>query len=155
MAIWLIRAGSHGEYEQKFISECRVYVTWDKLLPNLANLELSQHFPGGTLDFYRRLKSNRISKEEMHCFELLADLKRSLPAFRYLNSVALQSIHHKPSTNKIEEALYNLYARGGVSKRVFRDFLFTLAPYSSIWNSEKYRALFTPEELIELQKAHD
>jgi restriction system protein len=25
MAIWLIRAGSHGEYEQKFISENRVY----------------------------------------------------------------------------------------------------------------------------------
>lgn len=29
MAIWLIRAGSHGEYEQKFIRENRVYVTWD------------------------------------------------------------------------------------------------------------------------------
>ena len=31
MAIWLIRAGSHGEYEQKFIQEGRVYVTWDEL----------------------------------------------------------------------------------------------------------------------------
>jgi hypothetical protein len=29
MAIWLIRAGSHGEYELKFIQENRVYV--DKL----------------------------------------------------------------------------------------------------------------------------
>jgi len=38
MAIWLIRAGSHGEYEQKFISENRVYVTWDKLDVNLAKL---------------------------------------------------------------------------------------------------------------------
>jgi hypothetical protein len=24
--IWLIRAGSHGEYEQKFITESRAYV---------------------------------------------------------------------------------------------------------------------------------
>jgi restriction system protein len=30
MAICLIRAGSHGEYEQKFITENHVYVTWEK-----------------------------------------------------------------------------------------------------------------------------
>jgi restriction system protein len=39
MAIWLIRAGSHGEYEQKFIQENRVYVTWDGLDINLAKLQ--------------------------------------------------------------------------------------------------------------------
>ena len=38
MAIWLIRAGSHGEYEQKFIQESRVYVTWDGLDVNLIKL---------------------------------------------------------------------------------------------------------------------
>ena len=38
MSIWLIRAGSHGEYEQKFIQENRVYVTWEKLDVNLAKL---------------------------------------------------------------------------------------------------------------------
>ncbi len=38
MAIWLIRAGSHGEFEQKFLQESRVYVTWDKLAHNLAKL---------------------------------------------------------------------------------------------------------------------
>lgn len=38
MAIRLIRAGSHGEFEQKFIQENRVYVTWHKLDVNLAKL---------------------------------------------------------------------------------------------------------------------
>lgn len=38
MAIWLIRAGSHGEYEQKFIQENRVYVTWDSLNIDLSTL---------------------------------------------------------------------------------------------------------------------
>ncbi len=38
MAIWLVRAGSHGEYEQKFIQESRVYVTWKGLDVNLAKL---------------------------------------------------------------------------------------------------------------------
>jgi restriction system protein len=39
MAIWLIRAGSHGENEQKFIQENRVYVTWDGLDVNLIKLK--------------------------------------------------------------------------------------------------------------------
>jgi len=38
MAIWLIRAGGHGEYEQKFITENRVYVTWDKLGLDISKL---------------------------------------------------------------------------------------------------------------------
>jgi len=38
LAVWLIRAGSHGEFEQKFIQENRVYVTWDGLNINIAKL---------------------------------------------------------------------------------------------------------------------
>lgn len=38
MAVWLIRAGSHGEYEQKFIQENRLYVTWDDLNVDLTKL---------------------------------------------------------------------------------------------------------------------
>ncbi len=38
MAVWLIRAGSHGEYELKFTQEGRVYVTWDDLDVNLGKL---------------------------------------------------------------------------------------------------------------------
>jgi len=38
MAIWLIRAGKNGEFEQKFIQENRVYVTWDRLDVDLAKL---------------------------------------------------------------------------------------------------------------------
>jgi len=39
MAIWLIRAGFHGEYEQKFIQNNRVYVTLDNLDIDLAKLK--------------------------------------------------------------------------------------------------------------------
>ncbi|HEX3940311.1 MAG TPA: restriction endonuclease [Acidobacteriaceae bacterium] len=38
MAIWLVRAGSYGEFEQKFIQEKRVYVTWDNLNVDLSKL---------------------------------------------------------------------------------------------------------------------
>lgn len=39
MELWLIRAGSHGEYEQKFLDEGRVYLTWEELANNLATLD--------------------------------------------------------------------------------------------------------------------
>lgn len=38
MAIWLVRAGSKGEYEQKFIQEKRVYITWNNLVKDLHKL---------------------------------------------------------------------------------------------------------------------
>tara|TARA_Y100000589_G_scaffold325729_1_gene364176 strand:- start:4067 stop:5116 length:1050 start_codon:yes stop_codon:yes gene_type:complete len=39
MELWLTRAGSHGEYEQKFLDEGRVYLTWDGLNKNLSLLD--------------------------------------------------------------------------------------------------------------------
>lgn len=39
MTVWLVRAGSHGEYEDKFIQDKRIYLTWEGLKTNLAKLE--------------------------------------------------------------------------------------------------------------------
>ena len=39
MAIWLVRAGSDGEYEEKFVQENRIYATWDDLDVNLSALD--------------------------------------------------------------------------------------------------------------------
>lgn len=35
MSIWLFRAGSKGEFENKFLKDNRVYLTWDDLNINL------------------------------------------------------------------------------------------------------------------------
>ncbi|MBM4040851.1 MAG: restriction endonuclease [Planctomycetes bacterium] len=38
MALWLVRAGAHGEFEQKFLNSGRIYLTWE----GLENENLSQ-----------------------------------------------------------------------------------------------------------------
>jgi restriction system protein len=38
MALWLVRAGKYGEHEQKFFSDGRIYLTWDRL----ENYDLSK-----------------------------------------------------------------------------------------------------------------
>jgi restriction system protein len=53
MTLWLIRAGSRGEHEQKFLDEGRVYVAWEELDVDLGALadrqalvrELEVRFP--------------------------------------------------------------------------------------------------------------
>lgn len=35
MALWMIRAGRHGEYEDRFITDSRVYLTWDTFQADL------------------------------------------------------------------------------------------------------------------------
>lgn len=39
MQVWLIRAGSAGQYEQKFLDENRVYVTWNQLDENILKMD--------------------------------------------------------------------------------------------------------------------
>jgi hypothetical protein len=41
MPIWLVRAGPHGEHQQKFIQEKGVYPTWDGLNVDLVGLSKS------------------------------------------------------------------------------------------------------------------
>ncbi|MHB0984824.1 MAG: restriction endonuclease [Sulfuricella sp.] len=60
MAIWLIRAGSHGEYEQKFIQENRVYVTWDGLDANLGKLADRPELVAAMTQRYADAKAGRI-----------------------------------------------------------------------------------------------
>lgn len=42
MNLWLIRAGRTGQYEQKFLEEGRVYVTWNNLDTDLTTLKERQ-----------------------------------------------------------------------------------------------------------------
>lgn len=60
MAIWLIRAGSHGEYEQKFIQENRVYVTWDGLDVDLAKLRQKAYLTTAMTERYPDTKPKAI-----------------------------------------------------------------------------------------------
>ena len=60
MTVWLIRAGSHGEYESKFIDEGRVYVTWEGLDVDLAKLAQRSDLVDAMTERYPDAKPKRI-----------------------------------------------------------------------------------------------
>jgi len=60
MAVWLIRAGSHGEYEAKFVEEQRVYVTWVGLDVDLSKLTQRSELTDAMTERYPDAKPKRI-----------------------------------------------------------------------------------------------
>lgn len=75
MAIWLIRAGSHGEYEQKFIQENRVYVTWDGLDVNLAKLKQRADLTAAMNNRYADCKPKAIANWVSQVWPFAHDIK--------------------------------------------------------------------------------
>jgi restriction system protein len=77
MAVWLIRAGSHGEYEQKFIQEGRVYVTWDDLDVDLAKLEQRSELVDAMTQQYPDAKPKTIMNWVSQVWPFAHDIKKS------------------------------------------------------------------------------
>jgi hypothetical protein len=57
MKVWLVRAGSHGEYESKFLQENRVYVTWDNLDLDLGKLSARTELISAMTERYPQSKA--------------------------------------------------------------------------------------------------
>lgn len=60
MPVWLIRAGGRGEFEQKFLSEGRVYVTWDDLNVDLRGLPTREDLQNAMTSLYPEAKAKAI-----------------------------------------------------------------------------------------------
>lgn len=60
MTVWLVRAGSHGEFEQKFIQEKRIYITWEDLNVDLSQLGRQSELNAAITQRYPDDKPHRI-----------------------------------------------------------------------------------------------
>jgi restriction system protein len=76
MAIWLIRAGSHGEYEGKFIQDNRVYVTWSHLAQNLANLSAREDLALAMFKLYPEAKPKTIQNWACQVWPFAHEIKK-------------------------------------------------------------------------------
>jgi restriction system protein len=77
MAVWLIRAGSHGEHELKFIQENRVYVTWDNLDLDLAKLGQRAELTDAMTQRYPDTKPKAIANWVSQVWPFAHEIKKS------------------------------------------------------------------------------
>ena len=61
MALWLVRAGRHGEHEQKFFQENRIYLAWDRLSHDLSGMKNSGQLRNLLEEVYSDASKGRIS----------------------------------------------------------------------------------------------
>lgn len=61
MALWLVRAGRHGEYEQQFFQENRIYLAWDRLSYDLSGMKNSGQLRNLLEEVYSDAPKGRIS----------------------------------------------------------------------------------------------
>src|SRR5699024_2976470 len=52
MTVWLFRAGKQGEFENKFLDDGRVYLTWDDLNINLKIIESKESLYKSLIQHY-------------------------------------------------------------------------------------------------------
>ena len=60
MSLWLVRAGSHGEYENKFLEDSRIYLTWEELDHDLLKIKTRQELHDLLAQVYPNDKPNTI-----------------------------------------------------------------------------------------------
>lgn len=61
MALWLVRAGSHGEYEKKFLEDNKIYLTWEDIDTDLTKLKNRDKFRKYLEQIYPDSNKARIS----------------------------------------------------------------------------------------------
>ena len=104
MAVWLIRAGGHGEFEQKFVEDQRVYVTWDGLNKDLSQLTHRSELQLALGSIYPDSKPNRLRNWVSQIWPFAHEIKmgdldflplKMQPAF-YIGEVT-SDYHFEPS----------------------------------------------------------
>lgn len=61
MELWLNRAGANGEYEDKFLDEGRIYLTWEGLNADLGSLDSREHLTSLLKETYPDEKISRLA----------------------------------------------------------------------------------------------
>lgn len=89
MALWMVRAGKHGEYENKFLGDGRIYLTWDGLSHDLSQVQDKSQLQAVLKEYYPDAGEGRIVNNSG---QIWAFSKRIQPG----DWVALPS-KHKPA----------------------------------------------------------
>ena len=76
MAVWLIRAGRDGEYEQKFIQDNRVYVTWDGLNVDLSAMNDRSELVSAMTQRYAEAKAKTIANWVSQVWPFAQEIKK-------------------------------------------------------------------------------
>ncbi|WP_274307973.1 restriction endonuclease [Solibacillus daqui] len=76
MSIWLFRAGSAGEFEDKFLKDERVYLTWNDLNVDLREFQAQSDLRDFLIDHYELAKPKTAVNWASQIFPIIAKMQK-------------------------------------------------------------------------------
>lgn len=76
MALWMMRCGRRGQYEAKFLGDRQVYLTWDRLPRNLAELDSKEQVRAVLEEVYPESPRGKISNHTGQVWSFLRRMER-------------------------------------------------------------------------------
>lgn len=151
MALWVVRAGKHGEHENKFLKDNRVYATWEELNEDLEKIksknDLLDHIQ--SLDRYKDEKLNTLKNwtyqlwpfvHEMNNGDWVIVPSKMKPAIHVAE--ILSSYHYDPSA---EDPYYHYRDIKWIGTDILRsnfdqDLLYSFGALGTIYQIKKNEA---------------
>lgn len=184
MAIWLCRAGKHGEHEQKFLEENRIYLTWGRLDCDLASLQNRDKLRVMLKDIYPEKKQGAITQNSSQIWAFVKKMSLGdwicLPSKQktiHIGEVTGPYVHIDGATSPYSHYREVKWLEQDIPRTNFdQDLLHSLGAFSTIceirrndaekriramqtnnWRSVDVKPLVSPEveELIDTEKDID
>ena len=81
MSIWLFRAGKNGEFENKFLSDKRIYLTWNDLRLDLSKYGDRSNLLKRLQELYSGEKTNTIRNWASQIYPIAHRMKKAIGLF--------------------------------------------------------------------------
>ena len=160
MAVWLVRAGSQGEYEERFLSSSRIYVTWDNLHLDLKKIvnrgDLIAELAKTDLDAKPRKLSNHASQiwpfiHTMNIGDRII-LPSKLQPVIYIGIITSEYSYDPDAIDPFKHSRSVKWLATGIPRSHFsQDILYSFGAFMTICKIQRNNA---EERLLEMEKTH-
>jgi restriction system protein len=76
MALWMVRTGKHGEYEERFLQNNRIYLTWNDVQVDLSDVQNKKELGVLLQRIYPNAPTGRISNNTGQIWPFVKEMKR-------------------------------------------------------------------------------
>lgn len=141
MALWLVRAGKTGAWEQRFLEESRIYLSWDRLKVDLSDLDDRDALRRVLADTYPDAKPGKITQnsaqiwafaKKMNKGDWIAMPSKFAPSI-HVGEIVGEYVHHPEGPDPLFHYREVQWIEQDIPRTSFdQDILYSLGAFSTI-----------------------
>lgn len=158
MAVWLVRAGSQGEYEERFLSTSKIYVTWDNLHLDLKKIVNREDLIAELAKTDPDAKPRKLSNHASQIWPFIHTMKigdrivlpSKLQPVIYIGSITSEYSYDSKAIDPFKHSRSVKWLAIGIPRSHFsQDILYSFGAFMTICKIQRNNA---EERLLEMEK---